>query len=119
DYGFVYALAQIPPDKIATFYDVVAHVVADLKAKPVSATELERARGPRIKDIQRQQQTNEYWYALLAGAQEDPRRLDVIRTTIADLQKVTVADLQDAARTWLVDSKAYKVVVVPGGAPDH
>jgi len=119
DYGFVYALAQIPPDKIATFYDVVAHVVADLKAKPVSATELERARGPRIQDIQRQQQTNEYWYALLAGAQEDPRRLDVIRTTIADLQKVTVADLQDAARTWLVDSKAYKVVVVPGGAPDH
>src|SRR6185503_15728570 len=56
-YGFVYALAQIPPDKIATFYNVVASVVEDLKNKPVGADELERARGPRIEDILRQQQT--------------------------------------------------------------
>ena len=81
--------------------------------KPVSATELERARGPRVEDIQRQQQTNEYWLALLAGAQSEPRRLDVIRTTIPDLQRVTVQDVQNAAQTWLVESKAYMVVVVP------
>lgn len=113
DYGFIYALAQIPPGKISTFYDVVDHVAADLKSTPVTATELERARGPRIEDIQRQQQTNEYWLALLAGAQSDPRRLDVIRTTIPDLQRITAQDVQKAAQTWLVDSKAYMVVVAP------
>jgi len=113
DYGFIYALAQIPPGKISTFYDVVDRVAADLKSKPVSTTELERARGPRIEDIQRQQQTNEYWLALLAGAQRDPRRLDVIRTTIPDLQAITAQDVQNAAQTWLVDTKAYMVVVVP------
>jgi len=113
EYGFIYALAQIPPGKISTFYDVVDHVADDLKSKPVSATELERARGPRVEDIQRQQQTNEYWLALLAGAQSEPRRLDVIRTTIPDLQQVTAEDVQNAAQTWLVESKAYMVVVVP------
>jgi len=113
DYGFVYALAQIPPDKIATFYDVVASVVEDLKTKPVGADELERARGPRIEDIQRQQQTNEYWLALLAGAQADPRRLEIIRTTIPDLQAVTVQDVQKAADTWLDPKHAYKIIVTP------
>jgi zinc protease len=116
DYGFVYALAQIPPDKIATFYDVVANVVEDLKNKPVGADELERARGPRIEDIQRQQQTNEYWLALLAGAQADPRRLDIIRTTIPDLRAVSVDDLQKAARAWLDPQNAYKIIVMPGAA---
>jgi len=113
DYGFVYALAQVPPDKIATFYDVVASVVADLKTKPVGADELERARGPRIEDIQRQQQTNEYWLALLAGAQADPRRLDIIRTTVPDLRAVTIQDVQKAANTWLDPERAYKIVVTP------
>jgi len=113
DYGFIYALAQIPPDKIATFYDVVSSVANDLKTKPVSSDELERARGPRIEDIQRQQQTNEYWLSLLAGAQADPRRLDVIRTTIPDLQAISAADLQKAAKTWLDFGKAYRIVVVP------
>ncbi len=116
DYGFIYALAQIPPDKISTFYAVVDHVAGDLKSKPVATAELERARGPRIEDIQRQQQSNEYWLALLAGAQSDPRRLDVIRTTIPDLRQVTAEDVQRAAQNWLVDSKAYMVVVVPGAA---
>ena len=121
DYGFVYALAQIPPDKIATFYNVVGSVVEDLRTKPVSADELERTRGPRIEDIQRQQQTNEYWLALLAGAQADPRRLDIIRTTLPDLKAVTVEDLQKAAQTWLRPENAFKIVVTPapgaGGAP--
>ncbi|MGZ5940263.1 MAG: M16 family metallopeptidase [Rhizomicrobium sp.] len=114
DYGFIYALAQIPPDKIATFYDVVAHVADDLKTKPVSTDELERARGPRIEDILRQQQTNEYWLSLVAGAQADPRRLDVIRTTIPDLKAITAEDLQKSAQTWLLSDKAFKIVVVPG-----
>lgn len=116
-YGFVYALAQIPPEKIDTFYDVVAHVASDLRTKPVGADELERARGPRIEDIQRQQQTNEYWLALLPGAQAEPRRLDVIRSTIPDLKAVTVADLQKAADTWLVPERAYRIVVVPAASP--
>ena len=112
-YGFIYALAQIPPDKIDTFYEVVAHVAEDLRTKPVSADELERARGPRIEDIQRQQQSNEYWLALLPGAQADPRRLDIIRTTIPDLKAVTIADLQKAASTWLAFERAFRIVVVP------
>jgi zinc protease len=51
--------------------------------------------------------------ALLAGAQADPRRLEIIRTTIPDLQAVTVQDVQKAADTWLDPKHAYKIIVTP------
>jgi zinc protease len=90
-------------------------VTAALKAAKVGDAELERARGPRIQDIQKQQQTNEYWLSLLAGAQQNPRLLDIIRTTLPDLKAVTADDVRKAAQDWLVDDKAYRLTVVPQG----
>ncbi len=116
DYGFIYALAQIPPDKVGDFYAVVANVADDLTETKVSDAELDRARGPRIQDIQKLQQTNEYWLSLLAGAQQDPRLLDVIRTTVTDLKSVTADDVQKAAKDWFRDDKAFLLVVAPAGA---
>lgn len=113
DYGFLYALAQIPPDKIEVFYTQVANVVNDLKDKPVTQDELDRARGPRIQDIQKQQQTNDYWLSLLSGSAANPRLLDVIRTTVPDLESVTIADVQKAAKEWLDNDKAFTLVVAP------
>jgi len=114
-FGFVYALAQVPPDKITNFYGAVASVEESLAATPITQDELERARGPRIQDIQRQQQTNEYWLGLLSGAQQEPRLLDVIRSTIPDLKAVTADEVQAAARDWLKNDKAYRLVIVPEG----
>ena len=115
DYGFLYALAQIPPDKIANFYAEVATVADDLTATKVGDAELERARGPRIQDIQKQQQTNEYWLSLLEGSGQEPRLLDVIRSTVPDLKSVTAEDVQKAAKDWIKDGKAYLLVIVPDG----
>ena len=113
DYGYLYALAQVPPDKIDNVFSAVAQVESDLADAPVSADELERARGPRIGDIGRQQQANEYWLSLLSGSQVDSRLLDVVRSTIPDLQSVTADDVQKAARTYLQDNLAYRLVVRP------
>ncbi len=113
DYGFIYALAQIPPDKIAEFYKQVAVVADDLTANPITPEEIDRFRGPRIQDIQKQQQTNEYWLQLLAGSAQDPRLLDVIRSTLPDLKSVTPEDVQKAAKDWLKDDKAFLLVVAP------
>jgi len=114
-YGYLYALAQIPPEKIANFYASADAVAADLRDKPVGDDELMRARGPRVEDIQRQQQTNEYWLSLLAGSQVNPHYLDIIRSTIPDIQSVTAADVQKAAKDWLNDARAWRAIVVPEG----
>ncbi len=52
-YGYVAATVEIPPEKVPGFFADVSKIVADLRTKPVTADELERARKPRIEAIQK------------------------------------------------------------------
>jgi zinc protease len=112
-YGVAFVNVETPPQKIPGFFADVAAITADLRDHGITADELERARNPRIATIQRAQLTNEYWLARLEGSITDPRRLDIIRTTLPDYGKVSLADVQAAARAWFVDDKAWKLVVTP------
>jgi zinc protease len=112
-YGHIYAYAEVPADKTQLFFDTIGRITADLKAKPVSADELERARQPRVDLFTQSQQTNSYWLNVLIGAASDPRKLDVVRTTIPDLKAVTAADVQADARAYLSDDRAYRLTVLP------
>ncbi len=112
-YGYVAATVEIPPEKVAGFFADVSKIVGDLRTKPITADELERARKPRIEAIQKAQQTNEYWLGQLSGAQTDPRRLDIVRQSISGLERVTAADVQKSAAAYLTDERAWKLTIVP------
>ena len=112
-YGYLSASIEAPPDKLDDFFATVTSIAQDLRDKPASADELERAVKPRVEMLTKAQQTNEYWLGQLIGAQADPRRLDAVRASIPGLERVTAADVQAAARKWLVDAKAWKLEVVP------
>jgi zinc protease len=101
DYGYVQALAQLPPAQAQQFYDAVDAIVADLQAGKATADDLERAKNPALQELRKSRQTNEYWLSVLDGAQEDPDKLDLARTYEAALQNVTLADIQAAARQYL------------------
>jgi len=116
-YGSVYALAEVPPAKVQLFFDTVDKITADMRAKEVSADELERARQPRVELFTKGQQTNGYWLNALSGAQTDPRKLEVIRSTIPDLKHVTAADVRAAAQTFFTNDKAWRMVILPQPAP--
>jgi len=112
-YGYISASVEIPPEKVDGFFADVTRIVGDLRSKPVSPDELDRARKPRIEALQKSKQTNEYWLSSLAGAQEDPRRLDVIREAVPGLEQITAPELQAAAAAYLTDDKVWKMVVKP------
>ena len=112
-YGYVSASIEAPADKLSGFFQSLDVIAKDLQDKPVSPDELERARKPRVEAITKAQQTNEYWLSSLGGAQEDRRKLDAVRSAIAGLQRVTPADVQKAARTWLTRDRAWRLMVVP------
>ena len=114
-YGYIAFAADIPPAKIPSFYAAIAKTITNLKSAEIPPDELERARGPRVLDLEHAQQTNEYWSILLSDSQANPRRLDLIRTTISGMQRVTAADVLRAARTYLLDNKAWKLVVLSEG----
>jgi zinc protease len=112
-YGYIYAFAEAPPDKEALFYDTVAKITADLRQHALTPDELERARQPRVELFTRARQTNGYWLGSLDGVQRDPRRLDVVRTTIPALKAVTSADVQKMAQTYLDDAHIWKLNIEP------
>ena len=59
---------------------------------------------------------NEYWLGALSGAQDDPRLLDATRSVLAGLARVTPADVQKAARTYLGDDQSWLLLVKPEAA---
>ena len=113
-WGYLSASVEVPPAKLDDFFRDVDTITADLKANPVSEDELSRAKKPRMDAIQKSQLTNQYWLNELSGAQADPRKLDTIRQILPGTQRVTPADVQRAAQTFLDGAKAYRLEVRPG-----
>jgi zinc protease len=112
-FGDVYAFAEVPPDKTGLFFDVVSKITADLRAHEVSADELERGRRPRVELFTQNQQNNVYWLGVLSDAQSAPMKLDLIRSTIPDLKRVTAAAVHQAAMDYFADDKAFRLVILP------
>jgi zinc protease len=112
-YGYLSARVEIPPGKLDGFFSDVSQITANLRTNDISPDELERAKKPAIDDLERRRQTNEYWLGALAGAQTDPRRLTAVRNSVAQLEHVTADDVRQAAQTYLLDSKAWKLEVKP------
>jgi zinc protease len=115
-YGYLSARVELPPGKLDGFFADVARITADLRAKPVTADELERAKLPAFDDLDKRRHTNAYWLNALAGAQADPREIAAIRTSEPQVQRVTAEDIQKAAQTYLKDDRAWKLEVKPAGA---
>lgn len=112
-YGLVAAAVETTPGRLDGFFKAAADIAADLRAHPISADELERALRPRIEQVEKDQQTNSYWAHRLIGAVHDRRRIEVTHQTIPGYQSLTAEDLQAAARKYLRDDTAFKVVVTP------
>jgi zinc protease len=112
-WGYMSASVEVPPQKLPEFFTDVQKIAADLRAKPVSADELSRAKKPRVDTLERARVTNQYWLSELSGAQAEPRRLDFIRQLIPGTERVSAADVQRVAETWLLPDKAYKLEVTP------
>jgi zinc protease len=110
-YGFMLAEVETPPAKIPGFFADVSKIVADMRAKPPTPDEMERAKKPTVEKLLKAQQTNEYWLGALERAQRDPRELDAIRTSVSGLQAITAADVQRVSHAYLLDPRTYRVIV--------
>ena len=83
---------------------------------PATDDELERAKKPALEALEKATATNEYWLNGLAGAQADPRRLELLRSAEAGLERVSAVDVQKAAQTYLRGDTAWKLEIRPKAA---
>lgn len=117
DYGYLSARAEIPPGEADNFYREASRIVASLREEPVSEDELNRARGPLLERIQRgRSSSNQWWLSQLQGVQTSPERIENIVAAIQQYQQISPADIQKAARTYLVEGRAWQMVIMPESA---
>jgi len=112
-YGLLSARIEARPEALAGFLRDAEAIAAELRDHPIDADEMERARRPLIDSIQRQRHGNSFWMADLQRIQTDPRIAAMITSQLADYAAMTPADLQAAARAFLVPGRAWKAIVVP------
>jgi zinc protease len=112
-YGVFSGRIEARPEALAGFLNDAEAIAADLRDRPVSADEMERARRPLVDSITRQRSGNAWWVGNLPRIQTDPRVAAMITSQLADYAAMTPADLQAAARAFLLPGRAFKLVVVP------
>ena len=116
-YGYLAAQVEAPPEKLDRFLADAAKIAADLRDRPVSEDELQRAKKPVVEGLIRQRAGNAWWLSQLAEVQTRPEVARSIAGQLAEYEGVTAADVQAAARRYLDDAKAWKLEVVPAPKP--
>lgn len=104
-------LADLPATRAA-----ILETVAQLRARPVAADVLQRAREPMLEALDNALKTNAAWLALVDRAQTEPDRIDRQLAARAVLSGLTAADVQDMARRYLAPDRAVEVDVIAQGA---
>jgi zinc protease len=114
-YGYLAAQVEAPPGKLDSFFAAAQRIADELSSKPVDPDELNRARLPMLESIERARDGNGFWLNALEDLGSDPFTLESIRTQRSDLEGVTPAALQAAAKQYLLAPRAMKIRVVKGG----
>ena len=104
---------ETPPERLAGFFADLDKIATDLRDKPISQDELDRAKKPKLEGIEKDRQSNGYWIGVLSGAQTDGYSLTAERSRLAQIAKITPADIQKLAKTYLTPEKAWRLQVVP------
>ncbi len=115
DYGYLWVGLDVQVSDIARMYAIADELAAAMASGEISEDELLRARTPLLEQIETAQETNRWWLGALARSQEDPSRLDDIRTIEADYQAVTAGEIGTLAAEYLQPERAYRVTILPQG----
>ncbi len=111
--GSFIVLSQIKPDGVDRFFTRSRAIADDLATKPVTADELARAIGPIKENFMRATSGKWFWMTQLAGASRDERKISALRSWPNDLNRITAADVQAAARKYFLPGKSFSFVVLP------
>lgn len=110
-YGYIGAIAQVSPENISPFFAAMDDIAKDLRDHPISNEELNRARAPILAQLEQAEMGNDIWLNWLEDLDDDPGRIEQIRTRASDYESMTAGDVQRLAQTYLIDSSAWRATV--------
>jgi zinc protease len=113
-YGYFQSSVTIDPPRAGQVAGIIVSIAADIAQNGITEDQLERAKKPVLTTLRESARTNGYWLgSVLSRAQERPEVLDWCRSRYADNEGITVAELNELAKTYLPEARASRVTVIP------
>lgn len=112
-YGVFAISASVDVADVAPARAAIQEVIENLRAQPVSAAILDRARRPMMEALQNALKGNAGWLSLVERAQSEPERIDRYEMARDRLLALTPADVQAAAQRYLDPQAGLEVLVLP------
>jgi zinc protease len=113
--GRMTAVAQLSPEAVPGFFEVVDQIAADLIAHGPNQDELQRVTEPYLQFLNRAMYGSRFWMNRVEGATTDPQRLATLGSIVSDYTLVTPERLQELAQRYLSPGGEYRVGVIPEG----
>jgi zinc protease len=113
--GRITALAQLEPEFVPVFFAEADKIAKDLAANPPTADELARVTEPLGQLIRRASTGNQFWLYNLEGATQDPQRVALLRTLLADYSQTSPQAMQFLAERYLAAPEPFRLAIIPEG----
>lgn len=113
--GRITALAQLEPEFVPVFFAEADKIAKDLAANPPTADELARVTEPLGQMIRRASTGNQFWLYNLEGATQDPQRVELLRTLLADYSQTSPEAMQFLADRYLAGKAPFRLAIIPEG----
>jgi zinc protease len=112
-YGTFTINASVSAAQLDATRAAVADLIADLRAGPIDADLIERARKPVLEEYNNVLKDLGGWTGLAARAQSEPERIDRFFALPEAVSAITPADIHQAALKYLAPEAAVLFAVVP------
>ncbi len=117
-YGTFAVSASVAADKVDAARAAVDGLIADLRAAPLDADIIERARKPWLEEYNNYLKDLGGWLSLAARAQSEPERLGRFNAEPEVIRAITTEDIHRAALRYLAPGDAVTFLVVPEAASE-
>ena len=114
DFGFLIALNTGKPEDIPLLTEVCVNLGSKFAEVGATEDELDRARRPMLADFEKSQRENSYWLGnVLSGSTEHPHRIDLAANKRADIESITLEEINALAAKHLAPTNALQVIITP------
>lgn len=120
DFGYLITLITSTSESVPQLTEVSVNLAETLAKEGASEDELERARKPLLADLEKTLRDNGYWLNnVLSGSHADPNRLELCRNRQADVESITIDELNKLAAEYLVPTNALQIVMLPEASEEE
>jgi zinc protease len=120
-FGYISAVAGVAPERVEDARAAMLAIAASIAETGIDDEVFSHAKEPLVKNLASYRQKNGYWLgSVMARCQDQPFRLDWAASMEADYASITVAEINELAKRYLINDKALQVVgVCKGQAKDE